>query len=216
MKKIFNSKGFTFFELLIVLVVIGVLSSTLMLSGSQSVSSAKASNIISGLTAFKTALVHWYTDNRDIIIKSGDEYKIDANKLKAKENLTDTINNLGDLMQKQPKLVTKYIDAASKFKFDKKNYSSEATQGTYRFEDSGRANNRKTWFVGYALTDSELASGVGEKLAAKATSLNLFASQGTTGIRTSSGFAQKVTIKPYNGGKVVWMKVLELEEPKEE
>ena len=210
MKKIFNRKGFTFFEFLIVLVVIGVLSSTLMLSGSQSVSTAKASNIISGLTVFKTALVHWYADNHDKIIKSGNEFRIDSNKIQG-------VSNLGVLMQNKSELVTKYIDPASKYKIDKKNYSSEATPGTYRFEDSGESNGRKTWFVGYTLTDSELASGVGEKLAAKATSLNLLASQGTTGKRTSSGSAPlKVKIKPYDGGKIVWMKVLELEEPKEE
>ena len=58
-------KGFTLVELLIVIVVIGVLSAMMMLSSTEAVSSAKASNIISNLRNMKTAALAWYADNLD-------------------------------------------------------------------------------------------------------------------------------------------------------
>ena len=56
-------KGFTLVELLIVIVVIGVLSAMMMLSSTEAVSSARASNIISNLRNWKTAALAWYVDN---------------------------------------------------------------------------------------------------------------------------------------------------------
>ena len=56
-------KGFTLVELLIVIVVIGVLSAMMMLSSTEAVSSARASNIISNLRNWKTAALAWYVDH---------------------------------------------------------------------------------------------------------------------------------------------------------
>ena len=53
-------------ELLIVIVVIGVLSAMMMLSSTEAVSSARASNIISNLRNLKTAALAWYADHVDI------------------------------------------------------------------------------------------------------------------------------------------------------
>ena len=58
-----SRKGFTLVELLIVIVVIGVLSTMMMLSSTEAVSSAKASNIVSNLRNLKTAALAWYVDN---------------------------------------------------------------------------------------------------------------------------------------------------------
>ena len=58
-------RGFTLVELLIVIVVIGVLSAMMMLSSTEAVSSAKASNIVSNLRNLKTAALAWYADNLD-------------------------------------------------------------------------------------------------------------------------------------------------------
>ncbi|MBQ3653021.1 MAG: type II secretion system protein [Synergistaceae bacterium] len=64
-------RGFTLVELLIVIVVIGVLSAMMMLSSTEAVSSAKASNIVSNLRNWKTAALAWYADHLDTAEASG-------------------------------------------------------------------------------------------------------------------------------------------------
>lgn len=80
MKKTSKHQGFTLVELLIVIVVIGVLSAMMMLSSTEAVSSAKASNIVSDLRNMKTAALAYYVDNLDT-------YK-DSNKLKNINSVT--------------------------------------------------------------------------------------------------------------------------------
>ena len=58
-------RGFTLVELLIVIVVIGVLSAMMMLSSTEAVSSARASNIVSNLRNLKTAALAYYIDHID-------------------------------------------------------------------------------------------------------------------------------------------------------
>ncbi len=58
-------RGFTLVELLIVIVVIGVLSAMMMLSSTEAVSSARASNIVSNLRNLKTAALAFYVDHVD-------------------------------------------------------------------------------------------------------------------------------------------------------
>ena len=58
-------KGFTLIELLIVIVVIGILSAMMMLSSTEAVTSAKASNVVSNLRNFKTAALAYYVDHID-------------------------------------------------------------------------------------------------------------------------------------------------------
>lgn len=58
-------KGFTLVELLIVIVVIGILSAMMMLSSTEAVTSARASNIVSNLRNFKTAALAMYVDYLD-------------------------------------------------------------------------------------------------------------------------------------------------------
>ena len=60
-------KGFTLVELLIVIVVIGILSAMMMLSSTEAVTSAKASNIVSNLRNLKTAALAYYVDNLDYL-----------------------------------------------------------------------------------------------------------------------------------------------------
>lgn len=56
-------RGFSLVELLIVIVVIGVLSSMMIFSSSESISSAKASNIISNLRSLKNAAFAMYINH---------------------------------------------------------------------------------------------------------------------------------------------------------
>lgn len=65
MKRTTKREGFTLVELLIVIVVIGILSAMMMLSSTEAVSSAKASNIVSNLRNLKTAALAYYTDHLD-------------------------------------------------------------------------------------------------------------------------------------------------------
>ena len=58
-------KGFTLVELLIVIVVIGILSAMMMLSSTEAVTSAKASNIVSNLRNMKTAVLAYVADHVD-------------------------------------------------------------------------------------------------------------------------------------------------------
>ena len=63
--KSIKRKGFTLVELLIVIVVIGILSAMMMISSTEAVTSARASNIVSNLRNFKTAAMALYVDNYD-------------------------------------------------------------------------------------------------------------------------------------------------------
>ena len=63
-------RGFTLVELLIVIVVIGVLSAMMMLSSTEAVSSARASNIVSNLRNLKTAALAYYVDHMDMYDKA--------------------------------------------------------------------------------------------------------------------------------------------------
>ena len=58
-------RGFTLVELLIVIVVIGVLSAMMMLSSTEAVTSARASNIVSNLRNLKTAALSLYASSLD-------------------------------------------------------------------------------------------------------------------------------------------------------
>lgn len=65
-------QGFTLVELLIVIVIIGILSSGLMLSSGVAVATAQASNIVSNLRTTKAALLVWYVDNMDTVTSAFD------------------------------------------------------------------------------------------------------------------------------------------------
>ena len=65
MKREIRRKGFTPVELLIVIVVIGILSAMMMISSSEAVSSAKATNIVNNLRAMKVAALSYYEEHSD-------------------------------------------------------------------------------------------------------------------------------------------------------
>ena len=75
-------KGFTLVELLIVIVVIGILSAMMMLSSTEAVTSAKASNIVSNLRNLKTAALAFYTDSMDLITTSTKNTEVKAQTIR--------------------------------------------------------------------------------------------------------------------------------------
>ena len=58
-------KGFTLVELLIVIVVIGILSAMMMISSSEAVASAKATNIVANLRAMQVAALSYYEEHSE-------------------------------------------------------------------------------------------------------------------------------------------------------
>lgn len=106
MKRATNRKGFTLVELLIVIVVIGILSAMMMLSSTEAVTSANASNIISNLRNLKTAALAYYVDNLDYL-------EADANKLTTDAE-NKTVLNLGDGTGTKPKKgICAYLNGTS-------------------------------------------------------------------------------------------------------
>ena len=69
MSKYFR-RGFTLAEMLIVIAVIGVLSSMMMVASSESVKTSKAGNIIATLQNFASAAMTFYTDSMDYFTKN--------------------------------------------------------------------------------------------------------------------------------------------------
>ena len=71
MKKL--RKGFTLLELLVVIGVMGILSSTAMMAGQQATDAARATNIADGLEKGAAAMMMYYADNAKEIAVSGAE-----------------------------------------------------------------------------------------------------------------------------------------------
>ena len=192
-----NRKGFTLVELLIVIVVIGILAAMMMLSSTEAVSSAKAAKIIADMRNIRTAVLEWYTDNYDKIVKVGNEYKIYLN-----HDRTGTPAYLGDYLKAGnwagKAEILKYLDGGMSIELNPHNdvTSWNNASGTYflcsetynevsnqenedgtwgQDRSSGIKLTGNSWFVGYRFGKSE--DSLKEKLAARAGSLGLLGGQ---------------------------------------
>ena len=83
-------KGFTLVELLIVVVIIGVLTSMMSISSTSAVDSAKASAIIGNLSTMKKAALALYIESEDVA--NGDTAKL-------LEAVADYMGTTGDIMK---------------------------------------------------------------------------------------------------------------------
>lgn len=147
-------KGFTLVELLIVIVVISVLAAMIMFSSTEAVSSAKATKVVNDLAVLKKALMHWYTDNYDRVVKKTtakrDEYLV---------KVGNDLYYLGQFAKDHggEKELVKYLGSNVKIKLTKDNFTKP---GEYLLATEGNL-----WFVGYDTGDD---MKLREKLADKA------------------------------------------------
>ena len=88
-KKRKSRAGFTLVELLAVIVIIGILTSGILLSGGAATSSARALNIVNDLRGMKEAVLMMYIDKMD----NFDSGNTDFSKLKPHEALKDYVDN---------------------------------------------------------------------------------------------------------------------------
>ena len=173
-------KGFTLVELLIVIVVIGILSAMMMLSSTEAVTSARASNIVSNLRNFKTAALAMYVD-----------------KLDEAANLTDGLYS-GNTTTPTVSMdvVVKYMNnastSASASDADMKKY------GIHKNADDG-------WFVYYDFTGNNgtFDSRIASKLAGRASSVGLVGGADTDKLTQSGN-----TYKGNTGDNIVGMWVV--------
>ena len=190
MRSFSNRKGFTLVELLIVIVVIGVLSAMMMLSSTEAVSSAKASNIISNLRNIKTAVLAWYADNLDKvkITKAGNdtEYKIDGTTVPS------------DFIKNNKSEILKYLNNDSSITLTHKN-DKNIKKGNYMLTAVGHS---KYWYICYYVNGDTSIQG---KLASRAKTAGLF---GTDKFGTDQ-FDKKLT-NYYTNQKYACMLVLNL------
>lgn len=168
-------KGFTLVELLIVIVVIGILASMMMISTSESTSTAKANTIISNLRNFSMAAMAYYTDYIDDLAKDptkpGNNVEMLWNDGKTNESKNILIaknymHNEGDI----PDLEKYHIR-----------------------NDSG------TWWAGYDASNAD--ARIKEKLAGRATSANL---KGSASVATPPKKSEG-KYPDYNKDAVVWL-----------
>ncbi len=94
-----KQKGFTLVEVLIVIAVIGILASMMVISSNESVSTAKASNIITNLRNFSMAAMAYYTDKMDTFGK-------EPGKTILLSDITPYMHNEGDIPDKDKYKVT--------------------------------------------------------------------------------------------------------------
>ncbi|MBQ7561869.1 MAG: type II secretion system protein [Synergistaceae bacterium] len=182
-KENYARKGFTLVELLIVIVVIGILSAMMMLSSTEAMSSARASNIASNLRNLKTATLAWYADHTDWVspdlsIRQGSYATIEGavGTDSGKANILKYFNNEGSMVLK----------------------GNSPVGGDYIIH-SGTESSKKGWYVGYKFASNE--DSVKEKLAGRAKTIGLkFGTDAAENLSDTVGNNTSVTS--------VWMKVL--------
>ena len=147
MKKL--RKGFTLLELLVVIGVMGILSSTAMIAGQQATDAARATTIADNLEKAASAMMMYYADNADDIAVS----------------TTTTAANVAAGANVYLKAADALASASA---------GNDLTVGKYTVVLTGTAP-AQTWWIAYTLPDTDLG-GVGAILKNKATRMELKAS----------------------------------------
>jgi general secretion pathway protein G len=144
-------KGFTLVELLIVIVIIGILASSMLLSSGSATASAEATSIISELRNLKAATMMLYADSMDEAHTTTFDTDINGSD-------SAVYTYLGKYMDNPEKLSQLYL-----FKI------ATPTSGA----------TGKKWFVGFNLSNA--TGEVKTKLAGKAKGTGLYKGSSATG-----------------------------------
>ncbi len=166
-------RGFTLVELLIVIVVIGVLAAMMMLSSTESISSAKASNIASNLRNLKTATIAWYTDNLE---KVQPDWRITIiTNPKKPASAAENTKPIQEWSDKNLQ-ISKYFTEGSGVIFNSSSRetatnSTKLGYGCYGICDGGSKAGRDKWYAGYVFMENE--GKVREKLKGRMKALGL-------------------------------------------
>ena len=166
-----SKKGFTLVELLIVIVVIGVLSSMMMLSSTEAVSSAKVARIISDLTNWKKAALAWYVDNIDKVDSKGNIKKADGTYGYFGNNGTVTMAEIAKYFSKS------FETTSGTYSSINPSAVKDSASGGKYFTDYRRDSNNNPsgrWFIIFEMPTSwEKDKRLKDKLEARASSLGL-------------------------------------------
>lgn len=166
-------KGFTLLELLIVIVMIGILSTMMLFSSTEAVTTAKASNVITNLTHIRKAVIAWYLDNLEYITYahqskpangSPSDLKFWFNGIKynsIQDVFANQVHSTNDKTHKninQTVSFMSYMQGAKSFN-DKagtnKNNWNYLANGGYGVNDAGTESKRYIWFAGYRFQKGE-------------------------------------------------------------
>lgn len=156
MKHKVKREAFTLIELLIVIVVIGVLAAMMIMSSSEIISTAKASNIIANLRNLKTAALSWYMDSFDHV------QNINVGRIQFNKYRSNDPNNYWSYIKR-------YISNSSHQELDM--YYSLVTSSQLQSNGSGENVDNGAWFVVYA--NEKLEDRVKHKLKGRAKSAQL-------------------------------------------
>ena len=192
MKKYSDSskrKGFTLVELLIVIVVIGILSAMMMLSSTEAVTSAKASNIVSNLRNLKTAALAYYTDNIDYFSETKDG-KPNGNPLLISGSYNES--------KKDPK-----IPEPTKYVIDYLNNGQTLPDaGDYNIIADSTTGS---WYLICTITGTtQETERIQEKLKGRASSVGLLNATSASTVTTTTGSGEDATTtggETYDGTK---------------
>ena len=173
-------KGFTLLELLVVIGVMGLMSSMAMIAGQQTTDAARATNIADGLEKAASAMMMYYSDNADVIAVDGIK-AIEADDtagISAKSEAEIVAEGANAYLKKSGALVAK---------------ADSGMEGKYAVEIEGTAP-AQTWWVLYTLATTDTA-GIGPIMQNKTARMGL------------KQEAKATDAKAYEGGAVIYMQV---------
>lgn len=131
-------KGVTLLEILIVIVIIGIISSSMYLSVLNMSASADANKIINDMMALKQATLLWYKENLSrITYDSKNGCKITTNGTK---------QNLDEFVRDHKAEILKHLDNASSIKLYSTKLNSGEVNNTGDYALVAKDNNKK-WYI---------------------------------------------------------------------